>query len=220
MCHLALEKILKAHVEMEENKFPPKIHNLVKLAERAKLKIPAAFNRIIVELNEASIPTRYPDDLQRSLIVFTKKIQRKSLARNRGGFKMAESASTISRAIKKYVRGLEGVGVQVSQVFLYGSHAKNTAHADSDIDIIIVSDNFAGKNLLERLQLLAKGLRKISDPIEAYGFTPEEVENRERDLSAFWEEIIDTEAIPITDKVVASVKKRKMKRASRRRHVV
>lgn len=73
MCHLALEKILKAHVEMEENKFPPKIHNLVKLAERAKLKIPAAFNRIIVELNEASIPTRYPDDLQRSLIVFTKK---------------------------------------------------------------------------------------------------------------------------------------------------
>lgn len=133
---------------------------------------------------------------------------------------MAESASTISRAIKKYVRGLEGVGVQVSQVFLYGSHAKNTAHADSDIDIIIVSDNFAGKNLLERLQLLAKGLRKISDPIEAYGFTPEEVENRERDLSAFWEEIIDTEAIPITDKVVASVKKRKMKRASRRRHVV
>lgn len=129
---------------------------------------------------------------------------------------MVESASTISRAVKKYVRGLEGIGVQVSQVLLYGSHAKNTAHADSDIDIIIISDNFTGKNLLERLQLLAKGLRNISDPIEAYGFTPEEVENRERDLSAFWEEIIDTEAIPITDKVLATGKKKKARKASRR----
>ncbi len=79
MCHLSLEKMLKAHVEMEENKFPPKIHNLVKLAERAKLKIPAAFNNVIVELNEASIPTRYPDDLQRSLNVFTKQFSERVL---------------------------------------------------------------------------------------------------------------------------------------------
>ncbi len=56
-----------------------------------------------------------------------------------------------------------------------------------------------GKNLLERLQILGQAHRNISEPIEAYGFTEEEVENR--DLSAFWEEIIETEAISITDEV-------------------
>jgi hypothetical protein len=30
------------------------------------------------------------------------------------------------------------------------------------------------------------------------------VQNRERDLSAFWEEILDTEAISITDEVLAT----------------
>jgi predicted nucleotidyltransferase len=122
---------------------------------------------------------------------------------------MAANSSAICHAVKKYVQGLESIGVRVQQVFLYGSHAKNTVHADSDIDIIIVSEKFVGKNLLERLQILAKGMRNLSDPIEAYGFTPEEVENRERDLSAFWEEIIDTEAIPLTDKVLTSQKKKK-----------
>jgi HEPN domain-containing protein len=42
MCHLAIEKMLKAHVEFYENKFPPQIHDLQKLASRAKLEIPDA----------------------------------------------------------------------------------------------------------------------------------------------------------------------------------
>jgi HEPN domain-containing protein len=73
MCHLSLEKMLKAHVELEENKFPPKIHDLVKLATRAKLDIPDALNDVILDLNKESIPTRYPEDLQKSLAQYTKK---------------------------------------------------------------------------------------------------------------------------------------------------
>jgi len=38
MCHLSLEKMLKAHVEMEENKFPPKIHDLVKLSIKSETR--------------------------------------------------------------------------------------------------------------------------------------------------------------------------------------
>jgi predicted nucleotidyltransferase len=115
---------------------------------------------------------------------------------------MAEDASAVRHAIRKYVQALAERGVRVQQVFLYGSHAKNTAHPDSDIDIIIVSENFNGKNLLERLEILGLARRDIPDAIEAYGFTPEEVQNR--DLSAFWEEILETEAIPITDEALAS----------------
>lgn len=114
---------------------------------------------------------------------------------------MARRTSKIRKAIKMYVQTLEEDGVRVQQVLLYGSHAKNTAHADSDIDIIIVSEDFAGKDLLERLKILGQAHRNVSEPIQAYGFTPEEVESRE-DLTAFWDEIIETEAIPITDQIL------------------
>ena len=102
------------------------------------------------------------------------------------------------------MRALLKNGVTVQDVFLYGSHAKNTAHADSDIDIIVVSQDFAGKNLLERLQLLGWARRDIPEPVQAYGFTPEEVE--QRDLSAFWEEMMEEQAIRITDEVLAEEK--------------
>jgi predicted nucleotidyltransferase len=127
---------------------------------------------------------------------------------------MTQISSTVIRAVRKYINALANDGVRIQQVFLYGSQAKNTAHKDSDIDIIVVSEDFDGKQLLERLRILGLARRDVAESVEAYGFTPEEVENRERDLSAFWEEIIDTEAIPITDKVLTPQKK---KRATKRR---
>ena len=129
---------------------------------------------------------------------------------------MVKATSAPFQPIKKYVQALVNDGIEVQQVFLYGSHAKNRAHEDSDIDIIVVSENFTGKRLLERLQILGWARRGVPEPVQAYGFTPEEIENRERDLSAFWEEIIDTEAIPITNKVLSTQnKKRKVKKVSR-----
>lgn len=114
---------------------------------------------------------------------------------------MAQITSEVLGAIKKYVQALQKNGIRVQQVFLYGSHAKNIAHPDSDIDIIIVSESFVGKNLFERLQMLGDVRWNVSEPIQAYGFTPEEVETRE-ELTAFWDEIIEYEAIPITDQIL------------------
>lgn len=112
---------------------------------------------------------------------------------------MAQSSSEILRAISKYVHALEERGIHVQQVFLYGSHAKNRAHEDSDIDIIVVSGDFVNKTMLERLQTLGLARKNIPDPVQAYGFTPEEMEKR--DMSAFWEEMLEAEAIDITDEL-------------------
>lgn len=112
---------------------------------------------------------------------------------------MAQISPKILSAISKYVQALDENGITVQQVFLYGSHAKNCAHEDSDIDIIIVSENFSAKSLLERLQILGWARKNIPDPVQAYGFTPEEVKTR--DMSAFWEEMLETEAIDITDEL-------------------
>jgi predicted nucleotidyltransferase len=114
---------------------------------------------------------------------------------------MAQITSEVLGSIKKYVQALQKNGVRVQQVFLYGSHAKSKAHLDSDIDIIIVSESFTGKHLFERLEMLGDARWNIREPIQAYGFTPEEVETRE-DLTAFWDEIIETEAIPITEQIL------------------
>lgn len=72
MCHLSLEKILKAHVEFHEDKMPPKIHDLITLLERSGLDIPVKLKNILLELNGVSIPTRYPEDIQASLSEFRK----------------------------------------------------------------------------------------------------------------------------------------------------
>lgn len=89
----------------------------------------------------------------------------------------------------------------MQQILLYGSHATNTAHEDSDIDVIIVSEDFSNKNLLERLQLLGWARRNVPEPVQAYGFTPAEIHNRA--VSAFWDEILDAQAVSITAEILS-----------------
>jgi HEPN domain-containing protein len=68
--HLALEKILKAHVAEVTQTLPIKTHDLIYLVKRIGLELPQASLELIGKINTASIPTRYPDDLQRSLKEF------------------------------------------------------------------------------------------------------------------------------------------------------
>ena len=65
MCHLALEKILKAHVTEATKAVPAKTHDLIYLVEKAQLRLPEDLQDFIGQINNASIPTRYPDDIQR-----------------------------------------------------------------------------------------------------------------------------------------------------------
>ncbi|MBI3914617.1 MAG: HEPN domain-containing protein [Chloroflexi bacterium] len=74
MCHLAIEKLLKAVVAESQEKHPPFTHDLYDLIERAGLEIPAKHRRIIAQLNELSIATRYPEDFAAMLKDFPKKV--------------------------------------------------------------------------------------------------------------------------------------------------
>lgn len=67
LCHLALEKLLKAHVAEVTQTVPIKTHDLIYLVKKSELKIPGNYLDFIGKINTASIPTRYPEDLQRSL---------------------------------------------------------------------------------------------------------------------------------------------------------
>ncbi len=67
MCHLALEKMLKAHVTENLQTIPPRSHDLIYLISRSALTLPDTFLEFIGKINNASILTRYPDDLKQAL---------------------------------------------------------------------------------------------------------------------------------------------------------
>jgi HEPN domain-containing protein len=61
--HLTLEKIIKAHVWRIRRKRPPKIHNLIRLAEIAELPLDVKNKQVLAEINEFKIEGRYSDVL-------------------------------------------------------------------------------------------------------------------------------------------------------------
>lgn len=67
MCHLCLEKALKALYVKELDKNPPKVHSLVYFAQSLKLDLPRELKEFIESLDEVSVPVRYPEELKKVL---------------------------------------------------------------------------------------------------------------------------------------------------------
>jgi HEPN domain-containing protein len=72
MCHLSVEKLLKALYEATYEKVPPKTHNLIYLSNAVKLEIPENMLQTIESLNDLSIVTRYPEDINDLIKAFKK----------------------------------------------------------------------------------------------------------------------------------------------------
>jgi len=81
--------------------------------------------------------------------------------------------------IEKVKAALEAQGIHVDKIILFGSHAKGTADSESDIDLAVVSRNFEGMNLVERLELIGTAMAKarLLDPVEIKPYTPDEIDS-------------------------------------------
>jgi HEPN domain-containing protein len=75
-----LEKLLKAHVAAFTQTVPIKTHDLIYLVKKCELELPENYLDFIGKINTASIPTRYPDDLQRSLKEYPKSVAKDYLS--------------------------------------------------------------------------------------------------------------------------------------------
>jgi len=73
MCHLSVEKALKGLYARNFQAVPPKTHNLIYFVEKIKLELPQSMYDFLFTLNGLSVPTRYPDDLQKLLKDYTRK---------------------------------------------------------------------------------------------------------------------------------------------------
>lgn len=102
---------------------------------------------------------------------------------------MDKTRQEIDVIIKKYKESLAVLGVKAEKIILYGSYAHGTAREDSDIDLIVVSSDFERKNIRERLELLGIASARIMEPVQALGFTPEEMDSHDR--SSFIKEVLE-----------------------------
>lgn len=81
---------------------------------------------------------------------------------------------TVLRIIADFAKALESEGVRRQKIVLFGSHSTGTQREDSDIDLVVVSEDFAGKGYWERIEILSAAICTVFQPIEAIAMTPQE----------------------------------------------
>ena len=89
---------------------------------------------------------------------------------------MAPIPTTIESIVKAYVREV-AKNYRVSQVILFGSYAKGTAHEESDIDLVIVSPDFRNRAEMDILEHLSRMAAQVSPLLEVLAWTPEDLQS-------------------------------------------
>ncbi len=97
MCHLSVEKLLKALYEAILDKIPPKTHNLIYLSTIIDLKVPENHLKTLESLNDLSIVTRYPEDMDGLIKAFKKKRVEEYLQRTKALLKWLKKDARLKR---------------------------------------------------------------------------------------------------------------------------
>ena len=83
MCHLSLEKMLKAISTEITQKISPKSHNLIYLLKLGNIQLPPELFNFIAKINNASIVTRYPEDFSKILEAYPKSVAEEYLSKTK-----------------------------------------------------------------------------------------------------------------------------------------
>jgi HEPN domain-containing protein len=84
LCHLAIEKALKAILSEMFKELPPYTHNLNRLIEIGNIFLPDNYQVFINRINLQSVPTRYPEDFKKLSKEFNKRIAENYLKQTKG----------------------------------------------------------------------------------------------------------------------------------------
>jgi len=100
----------------------------------------------------------------------------------------------ILEILRQFRSALIERGVRVDAMILFGSWAKGTQHEGSDIDVVVVSRDFDGKDQWARIKAVSGAIYKVFAPIQAFTLTPEEWASGHRNVCDFAR---DGEVIPV-----------------------
>lgn len=79
LCHLTLEKMFKAILSDISSEPPPRSHDLILLIKRSGVVPESRHLEFIGKINNASIPTRYPTDIQLAIKDYPEDVARSYL---------------------------------------------------------------------------------------------------------------------------------------------
>ncbi len=85
----------------------------------------------------------------------------------------------IIKILRRFREILETKGVRVDRLVLFGSWANGRAQEFSDIDVVVISKNFEGKDFWARTNILTEAIYPILEPIQAIALTPKEWETKD-----------------------------------------
>ncbi len=108
---------------------------------------------------------------------------------------MAQTTPELEMIIRRFRAEMEKMGIRCERILLFGSQATGAAEEGSDIDLFVISSDWARYNDRERFEMLGVAAARILEPVQARGVTPDEIAARR--LSPFWEQVINEQAIVI-----------------------
>ena len=83
MSHLSIEKALKALYVKRLGKNPSKTHSLVYLAQNTHIELPEQTKEFLEMLDGVSVPTRYPEELEKLIEEYSKDRTKNILGKSR-----------------------------------------------------------------------------------------------------------------------------------------
>lgn len=92
---------------------------------------------------------------------------------------------TVLKTIDNFKKKLEEKSIKVKKIVLYGSFATGKDTEISDIDLVVISDDFKEKSYWERIDLLSGAIYEVMKPIEVVAMTSEEWEKGDSVITDF-----------------------------------
>jgi predicted nucleotidyltransferase len=84
--------------------------------------------------------------------------------------------SAVLKIIGQFKDALEKMGIKIERIVLYGSYAAGTQREGSDIDPVVISNDFSSLGYWQRIGLLSAAIYEVLKPIEAVAMTMAEWE--------------------------------------------
>ena len=89
--------------------------------------------------------------------------------------------STTIEAVRFFGRRLTEEAVRVSKLIVFGSHARGGATEESDIDVLVISEDFRGKDIFERATMICdperETIKRFRVPLDVIMMTPDEFDS-------------------------------------------
>lgn len=91
----------------------------------------------------------------------------------------------VLEVISRFRKAIESKGIKVSKLILFGSCATGRNREGSDIDIVVISEDFTDKSYWERIAILSDAIYEVFEPIEAVAMTSAEWKKKSSPIAEY-----------------------------------